>query len=184
MGMMMSMMMMPGERRKGTTTDNDRRGGGMSIPLTFDCLLNCLDGVERSDGIFTIISTNDVSKVDPALGQPRMLPDGDLGVHQHAARAHRQGGRSWATWSRPTRRRWRAVFWGRTSRSTSKCCSSSSATRTCKRPRRSSRSGALRWRLKCFWQEQADAKAEAAQEQADAAAHQREMSLNGQPRGS
>ncbi len=45
-------------------------------PLTFDCLLNCLDGVERSDGIFTIITTNDIGKVDPALGQPRKLPDG------------------------------------------------------------------------------------------------------------
>jgi hypothetical protein len=45
-------------------------------PLTFDCLLNCLDGVERADGIFTIITTNDIGKVDPALGQPRKLPDG------------------------------------------------------------------------------------------------------------
>jgi SpoVK/Ycf46/Vps4 family AAA+-type ATPase len=45
-------------------------------PLTFDCLLNCLDGVDRADGVFTIITTNDISKVDPALGQPRRLPDG------------------------------------------------------------------------------------------------------------
>lgn len=52
-------------------------GGGPPLtPLTFDCLLNCLDGVERSDGIFTIITTNDISKIDPALGQPRKLPDG------------------------------------------------------------------------------------------------------------
>jgi len=47
-------------------------------PLTFDCLLNCLDGVERADGIFTIITTNDISKVDPALGQPRTLPNGEV----------------------------------------------------------------------------------------------------------
>lgn len=47
-------------------------------PLTFDCLLNCLDGVERSDGIFTIITTNDLAKIDPALGQPRKLPDGSM----------------------------------------------------------------------------------------------------------
>jgi hypothetical protein len=46
--------------------------------LTFDCLLNCLDGVERADGIFTIITTNDISKVDPALGAPRQLPDGSV----------------------------------------------------------------------------------------------------------
>jgi len=46
--------------------------------LSFDCLLNCIDGVEKSDGIFTIITTNDISKIDPALGQPRKLPDGTL----------------------------------------------------------------------------------------------------------
>ncbi len=49
-----------------------------AAPLTFDCLLNCLDGVERSDGIFTIITTNDLGKIDPALGQPRQLPDGTV----------------------------------------------------------------------------------------------------------
>jgi hypothetical protein len=49
-----------------------------STPLTFDCLLNCLDGVERSDGVFTIITTNDLSRIDPALGQPRRLPDGTV----------------------------------------------------------------------------------------------------------
>ncbi len=70
-GMMMSMPM-----PRKDDDDGDRRGGGLSVPLTFDCLLNCLDGVERSDGIFTIISTNDISKIDPALGQPRKLPDG------------------------------------------------------------------------------------------------------------
>ncbi|MGL6074332.1 MAG: AAA family ATPase [Fimbriiglobus sp.] len=57
---------------------DDKRGSSLSMPLTFDCLLNCLDGVERSDGIFTIISTNDISKIDPALGQPRKLPDGEV----------------------------------------------------------------------------------------------------------
>jgi len=36
--------------------------------LTFDCLLNCLDGIERADGLFTIITTNEVSKLDVALG--------------------------------------------------------------------------------------------------------------------
>jgi len=56
--------------------DGEERKGSSLTPLTFDCLLNCLDGVERTDGIFAIISTNDISKVDPALGQPRKLPDG------------------------------------------------------------------------------------------------------------
>ena len=59
---------------------NDDKDGGPApfTPLTFDCLLNCLDGVERADGIFTIITTNEVAKVDPALGQPRRLPDGSV----------------------------------------------------------------------------------------------------------
>jgi hypothetical protein len=60
--------------------EGEGKGGGdpMPSPLTFDCLLNCLDGVERSDGIFTIITTNDLTKIDPALGQPRKLPDGTM----------------------------------------------------------------------------------------------------------
>jgi hypothetical protein len=58
--------------------DNGKGGDPMPSPLTFDCLLNCLDGVERSDGIFTIITTNDLTKIDPALGQPRKLPDGTM----------------------------------------------------------------------------------------------------------
>ncbi len=68
---MFGMMMSPGKK------DDDGGGrGGLMTPLTFDCVLNCLDGVERADGVFTIVTTNDVSKVDPALGQPRTLPDG------------------------------------------------------------------------------------------------------------
>lgn len=58
--------------------DQEHRNDPLPSPLTFDCLLNCLDGVERSDGIFTIITTNDLTKIDPALGQPRKLPDGTV----------------------------------------------------------------------------------------------------------
>ena len=58
--------------------DGDDKGGSSLTPLTFDCFLNCLDGVERSNGVFTIITTNDIGKVDPALGQPRKLPDGTV----------------------------------------------------------------------------------------------------------
>src|ERR1700710_2424274 len=64
--------------RKEGDNNHDSGGGMPMTPLTFDCLLNCLDGVERSDGIFTIITTNDLSKIDPALGQPRKLPDGGV----------------------------------------------------------------------------------------------------------
>jgi hypothetical protein len=70
--------MMPlylGRRRGG---DDGEPAAAPAVPLTFDCLLNCLDGVERADGVFTIITTNDIAKVDPALGQPRTLPDGTV----------------------------------------------------------------------------------------------------------
>jgi SpoVK/Ycf46/Vps4 family AAA+-type ATPase len=65
-------MMLGDDKKDG----GDDKGRGMMAPLTFDCLLNVLDGVERADGIFTIVTTNDLSKIDPALGQPRKLPDG------------------------------------------------------------------------------------------------------------
>jgi hypothetical protein len=66
-------LMLPTAKKEGDDTPRPP-----FTPLTFDCLLNCLDGVERSDGIFTIITTNDIAKVDPALGQPRKLPDGSV----------------------------------------------------------------------------------------------------------
>jgi hypothetical protein len=45
-------------------------------PLTFDTLLNCIDGVDKTDGIFTIITTNDITKIDEAIGIPKTLEDG------------------------------------------------------------------------------------------------------------
>jgi hypothetical protein len=38
--------------------------------LTFDCLLNCLDGIERADGLFVIVTTNRIERIDAALGLP------------------------------------------------------------------------------------------------------------------
>lgn len=38
--------------------------------LTFETLLNCIDGVNKSDGIILAITTNDLSSVDPAIGIP------------------------------------------------------------------------------------------------------------------
>jgi hypothetical protein len=35
--------------------------------VSFDCLLNSIDGAEGTDGILLVITTNDASKVDPAL---------------------------------------------------------------------------------------------------------------------
>ena len=73
----LSFMMAP-SKRDDDDDNSSRNGGRMGQPLTFDCLLNCLDGVDRSDGIFTIITTNDITKIDPALGQPRKQPDGSV----------------------------------------------------------------------------------------------------------
>lgn len=61
-------------------------GGGGGEPssvlntgrLSFDCLLNCLDGVEKSNGVFTVITTNHIDKLDPALGRPRPRDDGSV----------------------------------------------------------------------------------------------------------
>jgi hypothetical protein len=56
--------------------DGSNEGTVDFTPLTFDCLLNCLDGVDKSDGVFTIITTNDITKIDPALGQPKVSSSG------------------------------------------------------------------------------------------------------------
>lgn len=41
--------------------------------MTFDCLLNCIDGIENTDGIFAVVTTNHIEKIDPAIG----VPNGD-----------------------------------------------------------------------------------------------------------
>lgn len=38
--------------------------------LTFDCLLNCISGVKQADGVFLVITTNHLDKIDPAIGVP------------------------------------------------------------------------------------------------------------------
>lgn len=50
----------------------------MNGTLNFDTFLNALDGVQGSEGVFTIITTNQVDKIDPALGQPRVKPNGEV----------------------------------------------------------------------------------------------------------
>ena len=56
--------------------DSDDPDGMMPGMLTFDCLLNCIDGVDKSEGVFTIITTNDVTKIDSAIGKPIVNSDG------------------------------------------------------------------------------------------------------------
>ena len=46
--------------------------------LNFDIFINCLDGVGRAEGVFTIITTNHIDKIDPALGKPSKLADGTM----------------------------------------------------------------------------------------------------------
>lgn len=51
--------------------DNVFHGRENVVPdgeLTFDCVLNCLDGVTRADGLFVIVTTNHLEHIDPALG--------------------------------------------------------------------------------------------------------------------
>ena len=52
-------------------------GGGMmsSGGLTFDCLLNCVDGIERSDGIMLVVTSNHPERVDPALRRAGRLDE-------------------------------------------------------------------------------------------------------------
>jgi ATPase family associated with various cellular activities (AAA) len=52
--------------------DNVSKIGGLmsSGGLSFDCLLNCVDGVERADGLLLAITTNFPEKVDQALIRP------------------------------------------------------------------------------------------------------------------
>jgi hypothetical protein len=50
------------------------RGGG----LTFDCLLNCLSGIESATGVFLVITTNRVDVLDEALGIPREGSNGTM----------------------------------------------------------------------------------------------------------
>jgi SpoVK/Ycf46/Vps4 family AAA+-type ATPase len=60
----------------GSSQSNKKKKRSQRGTLTFDVFLNCLSGIENHEGIFTIITTNDISKIDEALGRPTTLPDG------------------------------------------------------------------------------------------------------------
>lgn len=61
---------------QGVTAENKGDQNEIKTPLTFETLLNCIDGVDKTDGVFTIITTNDISKIDEAIGVPKSLEDG------------------------------------------------------------------------------------------------------------
>ena len=43
---------------------------GIRSPLTFDCLLNVIGGIQSADGVFLVVTTNKPETVDEALGRP------------------------------------------------------------------------------------------------------------------
>jgi hypothetical protein len=64
-------------------------GGMMSSGgLTFDALLNCIDGVERHEGVLLIVTTNHPDALDPALTRggrlDRTVTFGPLGFEERA----------------------------------------------------------------------------------------------------
>jgi hypothetical protein len=59
----------------------------MEQMLTFDCLLNCIDGVEDNDGMFLVITTNHYEKLDPALTRAgRVDRTFEIGMMEESAR--------------------------------------------------------------------------------------------------
>ncbi len=56
--------------------EDSNENSAVKMPLTFDTLLNCIDGIDKSDGVFTIITTNDITKIDSAIGVPKLNEDG------------------------------------------------------------------------------------------------------------
>lgn len=61
------------EGRKNIASD-----GKMNQGLTFDSLLNTLDGVENTDGVFLLVTSNHLDKIDPALGNPYNGDDNEI----------------------------------------------------------------------------------------------------------
>lgn len=49
----------------------ENKASGDRNGVTFDCLLNCLSGIEGASGIFVVITTNRVEVLDAALGVPQ-----------------------------------------------------------------------------------------------------------------
>ena len=50
--------------------ENIASSKGLNQGLTFDCLLNTLDGVENTDGVFVVVTTNNIQHLDPSIGNP------------------------------------------------------------------------------------------------------------------
>lgn len=66
------------EQIEAKSKENQVAGDMKRGLLSFGCLLNCIDGADKTNGIFTIITTNHIDKLDPALGVPRKNKDGTM----------------------------------------------------------------------------------------------------------
>jgi len=62
----------PAPEKSGSDGDGGNPMNSMRFyqPLTLDCLLNCISGIEPSEGVVVVATANDASKLDPALGVP------------------------------------------------------------------------------------------------------------------
>ncbi len=52
------------------TVFNKRAPANANIHLSFECLLNCISGVEPAEGIYLFVTTNRLDQLDEALGIP------------------------------------------------------------------------------------------------------------------
>lgn len=66
----------------GRRNITNRRDG-----LSFDTLLNCIDGMERASGVFLVVTTNNPKDVDPALSGS--APDGNAAIATRPGRIDR-----------------------------------------------------------------------------------------------
>lgn len=54
--------------------------------LTFDCVLNQISGVASANGVYLVVTTNDISKIDPAMGVSK---EGSGGISTRPGRVDR-----------------------------------------------------------------------------------------------
>jgi hypothetical protein len=54
--------------------------------LTFDCVLNQISGVAAANGVYLVVTTNDISKIDPAMGVSK---EGGEGISTRPGRVDR-----------------------------------------------------------------------------------------------
>lgn len=52
------------------TVFHKREPANVNIKLSFECLLNCISGVEPAEGVYLFITTNKLEQLDEALGVP------------------------------------------------------------------------------------------------------------------